>query len=252
MRSPRVGYLHTGTMQLAEAFLREVRHFKKREDGKYDCPPEYKGRIFQEAEQLLRLGISFDRMESICLEATEADQFSYGLTDFMKSKGIHVPTKLKYPKAADECIQMGMFYYHPLLQEAPLPGRTILDWETMEMTVLPSEEFYLEIKDSFRIEDAVRYFMKETNVTEEMLLARRLIGQFRNTIQYYGIDFTLYLIDAGVAHALDENKRMPRSTGDLIDSIDIAKQMYETRKLTCWEGGLNRVYPRKRNSEPAK
>lgn len=244
-----MGFLHTGTTQLAEAFLREVRCFNKKEDGKYDCSPEYKGRIFYEAEQLLRLGVSLERMLAVCLSSDESDRYTYGLMDFMKNKGIHIPKRFKYPRESDECIQMGAFYYHPVLQEAPPPSRTILDWNTMELTVLPSESFYLEIRDSFRLEDVVRYFLKETGSDEEMLLMKRLIGQFRNTIQHYGIDFTLYLIDAGVAHALDEKRRMPRNTSDLIDNIDIAKQMYETRKLTCWEGGLSRVYPRERSTE---
>lgn len=245
-----MGYLHTGTTLLAEAFLSRVRRFEKDKEGRFDCPADYKARIFYEAEHLLRLGISATRMLDLCQEAKEADQYVYSLIDFMKDKGILIPSHYRYEREADECIRMGAFYFHPELQEVSQPGRTVIDWETMEMKVEPAEPFFLEIRDSFTLQDVVRYFLQATEAEDELNTMKRLTGQFRTAVERYGLDLTLYLIDAGVSDAKDEGRRTPRTLGDLMDTIELARTMYGNRKSICWEGGLDHVQPRKRDTDP--
>ena len=242
-----MGYIHTGAILITESFLGDVRRFPRDESNRFDCPSDYKASRIIEAENILRLGVPLAIILQSFKESEPNDSYRfYTIRDYLEHKNIELPCHVKYPRDINECITIGQFYYHPLLQETVGPPRTIIDWTTMEMTNDKPEPFFLEIKDSFTLENLVDYFIQKTKSEEELHQKKRLIGQFKTAVDRYGIDFTLYLIDASVADAEEKGKRMPRSLGDLLDNLPEAKAMIEMRKSVCLEGGLNRVYPKYR------
>ena len=238
-----MGYLHTNVMKLTELFLIKVKQFGKFDNGKIDCPDNYKARIIGEVEDLLRRGVPANAIESKMIKFNGNPKTVYGVKQLIEVDKV-IPTTYKYPKEEDECVFIPMFYFHPELQESPIPGRHIMNWKTMDLRYEEPKKFYLEIVDSFTLRDVAHYFLKRTQQLDEMYKLNMLAKQFKVIVERYGLDLTLYLIDTSAMDSIENDRPMPTFPMAMTDSAPLAEEMYRTRKLIAKEGGLNHVIPK--------
>lgn len=241
--------LNTSTLVLSHFFLDKVRGFEKDESGIFQAPNSYKIMVFNQFEELLRKGLKYTKIKNMLNNFENKD--IYGPFDMFPEEELRelLAKKDIYHKETDELIAFGVFYFHPILQEKPKPPITYIDYETMEMTTEEVEDVYLEIKDSFRMKDLVDYFFKETAIAGTSLdnpIKRKASStQFQDIINNYGLDKTIYLIDASVMHSLEENTPLPPYPIAMLDRIDLAEELLNNRKEILREGGLDSVRPRK-------
>lgn len=243
-----MGYLHTQTTLVSEAFFLKVKQFTQDPSGKIECPVAYKTTVFQDVEQVLRQGVPAEELHELCDGYTGSGKEIYRFSDFVEGK-LEVPASPLYPRRSDECIQIPLFYYHPRLQETGRRPRYLMDWQTMELTYEPSESFYLEITDSFTLDDVALYFLRATDSLDDSFKVKTLSKQFVVLIQRYGLDMTLYLIDSHVMYCKENDRPMPTFPMQLLDSAAVAASMLDNRKLICKEGGLDHVHPKKTSVE---
>ena len=240
--------INTDSQELSDLFFSLVKGFEKNKDGKYPGNTAYKRAVIQNARDCLTSGYSFEYLVSQIRLAKPDDAQCYDLTEYIKKKvPDFVVRKQTQAQKENECMEWGVFYYHPLLQVTSRPPAYTLNPHTMDFEMLPREPFFLEMRDSFRIEDLTAYFILRTN--SEDTFQTRHHNQLRKMVQYHGLDMVLYLIEAGVIASVDEDKQMPHSPMFLMDNLEAAKMMYENRKEIAREGGLTHVYPRRRQTE---
>lgn len=239
--------LNQQAIDLCEIFLKEVKRMKKNEQGKYPGTPSYKRTLANNALELLNAGVAFVDICQLMEEATgsEKELGCYNIAEYitMKRKDFVMPNVQLFKRSKDECVQIGKFYYHPELQTTSKPARYLYDPLTFEMSKIEPEPFFLEMRMSFTVQDTVAYFIRTTEADE--IRPERFFTQTRNLIQDFGLDLTLYLIDAGVDSYFEENHRMPGSPAFLIDYLDAAKNMLGLRINTLKEAKLDHVIPRR-------
>ena len=238
--------LNTESMLVVESFFEKVKGLKKDENGKYPATDAYKRTILNNAYQLLSSGYSFEYLLGVLNKATPDDIQDYNLTEYIQKKDPGAKpqsTEIKPTIVKDNCMSIGTFYYHPVLQLTSKPPAYILDATTMEMTKEEPEPFYLEMRPHFTLDDLSLYFLRRTEQEESFL--DRYKSQLKKLVLQYGLDLTLYLIDAGVNEALDEGTDVPTAPIFFTEYISEARRLYDNRKEIALEGGLTHVYPRK-------
>lgn len=232
--------LNTQARLLSEAFMKDVKGFEKDSKGKFPGKDSYKYAILESAYRALQSGVSLPQLLTDFKKTV--DTSFYDVEDFIKeTTGKTINKHLKQKKG--ELLQVGFFYYHPLLQETSRPPVYFLNEETMEMKRQPLEEFYLEIKDSYTIEELLTHYYREHNM--ERMPGGGHTTQFYNIVKAYGIDLVLYMIDASVEDIKDNRANGAKSPAFLPEYYDRAKEMLGKRKQLAREGGFNYVTPRR-------
>lgn len=241
--------LNTQAQSLTELFFQKVKQAEKDASGKFPGTLSYKKTVMEDSYNCLSSGFSFDELVFFMNQSQPDDATSYNLSEYIKRKGFSTKPVVKKTQVRkpNECIEIGTFYYHPLLQLTSRPPRFQLNPKTMEFEKIPLEPFFLEIKDSFTIEELTNYYIKETGV--DATYPPRYYSQFTKLISIYGIDLTLYLIDASVWKSLDEQEPMPIVPSFMQSNVQEAKEMYMNRKEIAREGGITHVCPRKRTED---
>ena len=233
-------------LALCELFFRDVKQKEKNTEGKYPGTDSYKKTVANNALKLLQAGLSFHELSALLAEATgtEEERNAYHIEEYLrlKRKDFVVPTVHLQQLPKNECIDIGEFYFHPFLQVTSKPARYLYNETTFEMTRIEPEPFFLEMKSSFTVKDAVQYFIKETEANE--LRPERHFTQMKKLIQDVGLDMTLYLIDAAVSNSFEENEKPPISPAFLLDHFETAEKMFALRKNTLKEAKLDHVIPR--------
>ena len=172
-------------LALCELFFRDVKQKEKNIDGKYPGTDSYKKTVANNALKLLQAGLSFHELSALLAEATgtEEERNAYHIEENLrlKRKDFVVPTVHLQQLPKNECIGIGEFYFHPFLQVTSKPARYLYNETTFEMTRIEPEPFFLEMKSSFTVEDAVQYFIKETETNE--LHPERHVTQMKKLIQ---------------------------------------------------------------------
>lgn len=240
--------LNTQTQLLAELFLEKVKRIKKKESGRYPGSLAYKKKVLESAHICLQSNLSYDYLVSLITESSEEDSTCYDLVEFVHSKNpsVQINSVKEIKRNPNECMELGEFYYHPLLQFSSQPPRYELDMKTMKFKESPREPFFLEMKESFTLEDLTMYYIKEAEV--DGTYPPRYYSSFKKVVDMYGIDLTLYLIDASVAKAKDNQEPAPIHPSFLLENLEEAKTMYNNRKEISAEGGLTHVYPRQQTA----
>lgn len=232
---------HTQSLVLSELFFEHVKGFKKENSGKYPGTESYKMAVLLNAYACLRSGHSFSFLKEALLRAKAEDKDAYNIEDYMKQKleDFNVQNNISVKKG--ECIQIGRFYYHPLLQETSRPPAYFLDKETMNLVKLEVEPFFLEIKESFTVEDVLEYYYSSHR--KDPLPGTAALTQVYNLTQSFDLDLILYMIDASSEDMFD-NKGGAKTPAFLTEYLEQAKNMLGNRKTISKEGGLTHVTPR--------
>lgn len=229
---------NTEALLLTQGFLTEVKQMEHDEYGKIDAKPEYKKAVLLNAYRCLYSGYEYE--EILTLMKDKKGSY-YNIEELIKET--NASFKLSDPKVeADNCIHVGQFYYHPLLQESRPAPKYYLDNETMEFTKEEPEPFFLEIKEQFTSRDVLMYYY--ITHQKDPLPGKGALTQMQNLLFHYPLDIVLYLIDASAEAISEGDSPGAGSPAFLTDYIERAKEMYLRRKQTAKEGGLTHVTPR--------
>jgi hypothetical protein len=232
-------------IRLSIKFFEDVKGFPKDSTGKIKAPDKYKTDIMYNIEQVLAGGMKAGVLEQLMNEYKKEHpipQEAYNIDDILKH--FHVDAKKSDIKRdPNNLLEPGRFYFHPALQVAPPPPVTVQLDDGSFKSSYEDEEFFLEIKESFTLEDLVGYFYKVMTV-DGSGFKERDIGAFKHILKSYDLDTILYAIDESRFLAEDLGKPAPKSPFDIRDYFDAGEAVLEDRKNTCYMEGLDHVIPR--------
>lgn len=232
-------------IRLSVKFFTDVKGFKKNAQGKVEAPDTYKKQIMKNIESVLAGGMEpaeLERLMDVYITKTPSHEQTYDIDEILKALGVRA-TKGAVKHNPDNLMEHGKFYYHPALQIAPPPPTVeILPDGTFRSSYEESTEFYLEMRESFTLDDLVDYFYKKSRGDSRFREKHK--GAFRHMLKHWTLDEVLYGIDEAVMVSLDLNKDPITSPFDIDEYYEEACAMLEERKNTLYTGGLDHVIPR--------
>lgn len=231
---------------LATRFLEEVKGFTKDAHGKIDCDGQYKTSVVDDIGRLLAGGTE-PSVIAKCIDdiQNEDDKEMYFKPSHLL-KRYNIPFKLMDYSDPDNLIKIGKFYYHPRLQVTPPPPMLVIHDNGEINSSYDEEPFYLEMVDRFTKKDVVDYFYSKMNKTGEIEASLvRDLGAVEHMLKFWDLDFILYLIDEAFAVTWDEGLKPVKKLLDVQHFEEHAAVVYENRINNCYEGGLDRVIPRR-------
>lgn len=232
-------------IRISIKFFEEIKGFGKDSTGKVKAPDAYKVSVMNNIEQVLAGGMKATELELLMDEYKslhEKPEEAYSIDDILSFLQVNAKKKV-VQRDPNNLIQAGKFYYHPALQVAPPPPMVIqLDDGTFQSSY-ETEEFFLEIKESFTYENLVEYFYRVME-HDGVSFKERDLGAFKHILRSYDLDVVLYTIDEARFLAEDLTKPIPRSPFDIRDYFEEGMSVLEDRKNTCYMEGLDRVIPR--------
>lgn len=232
-------------IRLSIKFFEEIKGFGKDNTGKVKAPDKYKVSIMANIEQILEGGMTIQELEGYLngyKENHPSPHEVYNIDDVLKFFNVSAK-KAVVQRDPNNLLKAGEFYYHPALQVAPPPPViTQLD-DGSFVSSYDTEEFFLEIKEKFTVEDLAQYFYSVMGIDGEGFRERD-IGAFKHILRSYDLDTVLYTIDEARFLAEDLSKPVPKSPFDIRDYFDEGAMVLEERKNTCYMEGLDRVIPR--------
>jgi hypothetical protein len=232
---------------LSILFLEKVKGFPKDGQGKIKAAGHYKFTVMKDIQDLLAGSISYKELDEAMNHYIRLNM--KGLKETYVPSEILQKLNIPFKKGVqqvipDNLINQGHFYYHQELQLTP-PPPVITQLPTGEFHST-YEEFYLEIKEVFTLDDLVRYFHAKVGVHDNGTFEKDK-GAFRHMLKSYEADFILHLIDEAYVQAIDRGGSLPKEPFAIQDYLEDARQVYENRKNICFEGGFDRVIPRNRH-----
>lgn len=230
---------------LASKFLHEIKDFELDTHGKVSCEPTYKKEVMNDMGEILAGGsVTAAQMNELLDKEKDNPQKAL----FYKPSSILEAHKIQFVRKPyrdpENLLVPGQFYYHPRLQLTPPPPMLEIADDGSIKASYDDEPFYLEIIDKITKKDLVDYFYSKTNSPPKEATMARDIGAFEHMLRFWDADFILYLIDEAFAVSFDNGKPMPKSPLDIQHFEAEALAVYEARKITCFEEGLDRVLPR--------
>lgn len=226
-------------------FLTEVKGLQKDAEGKIDVGVSYKQKILEEVQSLLAGNLDMPTIYSALerykqepvkhIETYNVEEvLNYFRIPFTKGQVVYNPDNLMHPSK---------FYYHQQLQVTPPPPTLVQRKDGSFEASYDNEPFYLEMRDCYTVDDLLEYFYQRMNVLERMNVERDK-GAMKHLLKSYDLDLLLHLIDEAYAQSMDRGMPLPKEPFGMRDYLADAILLYEARKNTCFEGGLNRVIPR--------
>ncbi len=137
-------------------------------------------------------------------------------------------------------IKAGVFYYHPQLRNTPPLPRVINKEDGTEEWHI--EPFYIEIKDTYSINDLHKYFTDKMNTESNNL--KRDIGALKYLVDTYGLDEVLFTIEYVWDHCTCDDLRLPRQPFELDRWIHDGTERLKTIKAEATANGTDREIPR--------
>lgn len=241
----RGGTMNTHMMVLAFKFMLEIKDYEQDSTGRILCDSNYKKEVIHDVGEILAGGSItakefHDLMEEEKNNPEKASFYKPG--SILEAHGRKVPRKNYHDP--ENLLVLGKFYFHPTLQVTPpAPVLVIEDDGTMTASY-ENEPFYLEIKDRFTRKDLVRYFYNKNNKEVPEATIARDVGAFDHMLRFWDVDFILYLIDEAFSYSMDIGTHSPKSPLDIQKYESEAALVYDERKKTCFEEGIDRVLPR--------
>jgi hypothetical protein len=232
-------------IRLAIKFFEEVKGFKRDSNNRIEAPDTYKNKVMKEVQEILQGGMHEKQLEDLMdryVKEHPSPKEVYNVQDILNNFKVDAK-KVVVKFDPNNLIESGKFYYHPALQVAPPPPTVVqLDDGTFESSY-ETEEFFLEVKEKFTLDDLVNYFYNIMEIKDSGMKERH-VGAFRHILKSNDIDVILYTIDEARAMAEDLNRPRPKNPFDITDYIDYGIEVLEERKNTCYMEGLDRVIPR--------
>ena len=225
-------------------FLTDIKGLTTNVSGKIDVSVQYKERTLRDVEELLAGGVPYMSIHNAIEKFSDfpKKEETYNVSEVLNKLGISYEKKaVEIDK--DNLLIPHKFYFHQHLQLSPPPPMVVQLPDGSFETSYDSEPFYLEIKPRFTIDDLLSYFYHRMGINESHTTNRDK-GALSHLLKSFDVDFILHLIDEAYAQALDRGLELPKEPFSMQDYIEQARGLYEARKNTCHEEGLNRVIPR--------
>lgn len=228
--------LNTASILLAKLFIENVRQLEKDSDGKIRADAGYKMALINDAYNVIKTNDFYEIRDTLLSYKGEKSS-AYNISRFLK-------LSVRNERSEEELITLGRFYLHPILHETPKPAMIVMDYKTMEQKKLPTEKFYLEIVESFKVSDLLNYYYMKNQMDE--MPGTSHTTQMKNLLTDYSLDMILYMIDASAMSIYDDenNKRSARTPAYLTDFIEESQELIDRRKNILIEGGLDKIVPR--------
>jgi len=185
--------------------------------------------------------------ENLIKELKYADLFE-ALNFFSLTRGTWQLNAVQDPSEtvltpADNLIDKGTFYFHPVLQIAPPAPIWYPDGPQIEQ-----EPFYLTNVEVFTMGHLVTYFSERTNQMLTPLAnnaysktLRYIFGRIPNLRQPLNkLDAVLYTIDEAVTQTYDKGDKPIREVIELVNYIPDGIEIYEARYNSSVEYGLDK------------
>lgn len=147
-------------------------------------------------------------------------------------------------------LKRGEFYYHPQLQLIPPPP--VITQNPDGTYTKKQQEFFLRIKSSYTLEDAVEYFYKRFPYMDrnqkrdvaamDYLLTKVATPAVNNSgvEDMQAIDLLLFSIDAAWALASDKDEKLTKLL-HVTDYMDEGLLIYYDKREGCIHAGINHV-----------
>lgn len=230
-------------VKLSIKFLTEIKSFPKNDKGVVQAPDQYKDIVWKSFEKLLTQGYTGEAM----IEAMDTYKTShptpteaYSMEEIVKFLELAPQSKaVKKKHNPDNLLEAGRFYYHPALQIAPPPPLIEVNPDGTFKASYEEDEFFLEIKDEFTLDDLIAYYHKRIPSGKKRRNLESDRGSFKFLLKSYDLDVILYCIDESAI-----SEYLPATVFDIEDHAETAELILEDRKNTLFEVGLDHVIPR--------
>jgi hypothetical protein len=136
------------------------------------------------------------------------------------------------------------FYYHKELKIMNGPKRVDVDYNAGTM-VSSNQEYFLEIAASYTFNELADYFVSKDMIDTNVFPRNRIVGIMKYYVDRYGLDETLFMIEAANEYRLSENRYLSNIT-EFDNYYVTAKEFIETVKTNCKYSGGDKVVPKRR------
>lgn len=236
--------MNQGTLvRLSKRFLVEIKGFRTNAKDMVECTDKYREIVYKSFQKLVNTNITEQQLDKMIdhykLEHDTPSE-AYDIDDVIKFYKVEVKA-MKSPIIQvnpDNIIQAGKFYYHPALQIAPPPPMVEMLPDGTFKSSYDDEQFFLEIKEEFTLDDLVDYFYRRIPSVKQKYREREK-GAFKHMLKSTDPDIILYSIDEG---AVAED--VPTCAFDIQEFIENAEYILQGRKNTLYMEGLDHVIPR--------
>lgn len=140
------------------------------------------------------------------------------------------------------------FYYHSQLRIFPAPIKKQIDYNTGEIVTVNKQEYFLEMKSSYTIDDAVLYYCKQMNlnVPKEDKEKNRFAGPIKYIVDKIGIEMFLFCVDSASNHIKEMDLKRLKSPLEVQDYYDDAKNNYNAKITEERLSGSDKIVPKRR------
>ena len=181
-----------------------------------DKKPDNTEKIVDWFSKFLNLGHSYEAIRNEILGA------------FYDNRKLNIQIfKTPYNKEDRNIIIQGEIYYHKELKIMAKPPTINLDIEKGTM-VSSKQEYFLEQRASYTIKDLVRYFYSRGMADVSEYNYHRMKGFLLFKVKQFGIDMTLFMLEAMYRDFISEQKAFNINHFD--DYIGTAKHFMEDAK----------------------
>ena len=196
---------------------------------------KWKKRTLKDIEDLLEHYNDTDIVETIkTFKEQYPDRKVYYVSDvFRKSRKTPTPSP-------DNLMKPDSFYYHDELRVVPpMPVEKVREDGSSYLHIEP---FYLEMRESYTLEDLLTYFQRKMKTAS--IDKRKDIGALRYLVNSYGLDEVLFTIDHVWEDCTWNDKKLPDNPLELSNHMRKGIAELEHMKGQARLYGANKVIPR--------
>jgi len=140
------------------------------------------------------------------------------------------------------------FYYHAQLRIFPPPIKKQINYDTGEIVTVNKQEYFLEMKSSYTMDDAISYYCKQMNVMmpREEKEKNRFAGPIRYILEKIGIEMFLFCVDSASNHIKEMDLKPLKNVLEVQEYYDDAKNNYNAKITEERLSGSDKIVPRRR------
>ncbi|GIN55135.1 MULTISPECIES: hypothetical protein [Bacillus subtilis group] len=155
----------------------------------------------------------------------------------------HIDEIMNHIDPPNNLMEKDVFYYHSELREMSSPPKIIRDKQSGEL-VRKTEDFYLEMKSRYTLQDLMNYWYKKMNIQPTDHMMKQDEGKFKYILGNYTLDEVLFSIDASVILRKERQQRLLRNAFELDKYIEDARELIRRKENVHKIGGINREFRR--------
>lgn len=232
---------------LVEKFLSDIKKAPRLSRGRFDVTDDYKLALMEDTAYILAGDLDYRAIANTMDQVKNKKHIekSYNLSDILED--ITSFQKGSLAISAEELIQLGRFYYHPLLQETAKPAKYVMNQEDQSYEKVEEEPFFLEVRTTFTLDDLVDFFLHMNQ--DDYPNRKGIKTQFQNILPRYGLDLVLYMIEASVLPNENGTVHLPKTPRFLENTeiISEGKRLLANRYRDFKEENIYGIIPKKEN-----